>query len=131
MGWFSMGLAFFLDPLTFSHVLFLCKYNGSDVSSICVSIPVSCLISSSTGISCFLCPLFFYVHMFYCNSYYLSCLQLALCGTTLCFILCLVFLLSCPACPHLVLCDIIIFARTISAYLLCMDCSVLHLSLSS
>jgi hypothetical protein len=54
---FLWTLAFFLEPLSYSPVLFLWASDGSDASRIYVSIPVSFSSPSSINIYCFVTPL--------------------------------------------------------------------------
>jgi hypothetical protein len=96
---FYGSFSFFLEPLAYSPILFLWASDGSYVSGICVSILVSCPISSSIGISC--------VSVLTSSVCTCSVVPLGvfsvwwiLCRTTLWFLLCLDFLLDWDASPH-------------------------------
>jgi hypothetical protein len=54
------------------------------------------------------CPFFFYTHLFSCISWCLSMRGWALCGTTLWFLLCPLFILNWVASPHWTLCCILL-----------------------
>jgi len=66
----TWSFSFFLELLACSPVLFLWAYNGLDVSGFCVSMHVSCPISSSIGISC----------VYVLTSYVCTCFVVPLCA---------------------------------------------------